>query len=638
MRLLDATTLLVHEFFNEAEIPPYAILSHTWEEEECTLQQTQSLGQFELSKRKGYKKIQLCCEQALRDGLNWAWVDTCCIDKTSTAELSEAINSMFRWYRNAVVCYAYLTDVEIVDQFGSSRWFTRGWTLQELVAPYALNFYNKHWKNLGSKLELHQLLQQTTGIDTQVLTTGELDQVCVAQKMSWAATRQTTRTEDLAYSLLGIFSVNMPLLYGEGSKAFLRLQEEIMKTSEDQSLFAWGLPKEVRTISGHSSLEGHMASTTVSTGIFAESPSQFTSTERIHVLEDVKSTIPPLAFNNGVRIELQSVTFGVDTYAIIYCTLKDRDKHFLAFRVLNWGERWVARLGDLVTIAVSDLVNASSDKPYADPEIFFIKQPDAIIKRQRRTRNFDLVRLAGDYERLYQMTQTSSSPNTPISQESGKLSIPADEDRLHAVFYFEPDILDPMTLTQELGNERGAHQRIMDSSVVRNQRLIKTKDDGTMVVENYHVAYPPFALLIGGKWPDLWVDCAIILVYSDTPDNKESDLYFHDLQSADPELVRCCTTMTHLLSLLRQQSPLEPLTGQRSQRCERPIMHWQTVKRYTEAHMLRRKKKSLVVDAQIKMVSRSLLERSLVLFVQLRNPDDVDQEPPKEPNWWEQDV
>ncbi|KAH7066333.1 heterokaryon incompatibility protein-domain-containing protein [Paraphoma chrysanthemicola] len=638
MRLLETTTLSVHEFLNEAQIPPYAILSHTWEEEECTLQQMQTLGQLELSKRKGYKKIQLCCNQALHDGFDWAWVDTCCIDKTSTAELSEAINSMFRWYRNAVVCYAYLTDVEIVDQFGSSRWFTRDWTLQELVAPYALIFYNKHWKNLGSKLELHQLLQQTTGIETQVLTTGELDQVCVAQKMSWAASRQTTRTEDLAYSLLGIFDVNMPLLYGEGKKAFLRLQEEIMRTSEDQSLFAWGLPKEARTICGHSPSDERKPSTTDSTGIFAERPSQFTSTTRIHVLEDVKSMMPPLAFNNGVRIELQGVTFGVDTYAVIYCTLKDRDRHFLAFRVLNWGERWVARLGDLVTIAVSDLVHANSDKPYAVPRTFFIKQPDAIIKRQNLTRNLEFVRLAGNYDRLYQMTQTSSSSNTPISQENGTLSIPADEDRLHAVFYFDPDILDPMMLTQELSTESEAHWRVTDTSVVRYQRLVKTRNDKTSVLESYHVAYPPFALLIGGKWPDLWVDCAVILMYSNGPDNKDSDLSFYDLQSADPQLVQCCTTMTHLLALLRQRSPIEPLTGQRSQRCERPIMHWKTVKRYTGAHMLRRREQRLVVDAQIKMVSRSLLERNLVLFVQLRNPDDVDQPPPKEPNWWEHEA
>jgi hypothetical protein len=227
MRLIHATTLEIYEFLNEAQIPPFAILSHTWGEEECTLQQMQDPIASLVSRRKGYKKIQLCCEQALKDGLGWAWIDTyaplwpnpwyrkltgsrsCCIDKTSTAELSEAINSMFRWYREATLCYAYLADVTEVSQIENSRWFTRGWTLQELVAPATVWFYTLDWKYLGSKLDLQSEIRYITGIDTEVLTTGELEMVSIARRMSWAAKRQTTRIEDQAYSLMGIFDVSM---------------------------------------------------------------------------------------------------------------------------------------------------------------------------------------------------------------------------------------------------------------------------------------------------------------------------------------------------------------------------------------------------------------------------------------------
>ncbi|GAW13471.1 hypothetical protein ANO14919_028570 [Xylariales sp. No.14919] len=154
MRLVNALTYQIHEFLDHS-VEDYAILSHTWDEEECTLR---DMSGPDVELQKGYTKIKFCCEQAIADGLNWVWVDTCCIDKTSTAELSEAINSMFRWYSNAKVCYAYLADVIDKDEFASSRWFTRGWTLQELIAPKAIRFYSYDWNLLGSKAELKGVL------------------------------------------------------------------------------------------------------------------------------------------------------------------------------------------------------------------------------------------------------------------------------------------------------------------------------------------------------------------------------------------------------------------------------------------------------------------------------------------------
>ncbi|KAI1441963.1 heterokaryon incompatibility protein-domain-containing protein [Annulohypoxylon stygium] len=218
MRLLHAFRRDFTEFIIDEEIPRYAILSHTWGEEEISFQEWQKMPYSQLQLKKGYRKISYCCRQALKDNIEWVWIDTCCIDKTSSAELSESINSMFRY-----------------------RWYTRGWTLQELIAPEDLRFYSRDWLLLGSKFELSRLIYSITHIEPKFLKSKNLHLASVAKKMSWASTRKTSRVEDIAYSLLGIFDISMPLIYGEGKKAFRRLQEEIIKTSfDDHSIFAWG--------------------------------------------------------------------------------------------------------------------------------------------------------------------------------------------------------------------------------------------------------------------------------------------------------------------------------------------------------------------------------------------------------------
>jgi hypothetical protein len=266
MRLLNARTLQLEEFFsNPRGIPDYAILSHTWGADEVTLEDVRH-GSAQNKLR--FQKIQFACNQACLDGYEYAWVDTCCIDKSSSSELSEAINSMFQWYRKSKVCYAYLEGISAEDvhdshvpndyhmlpgdeeafrksKFAQHRWFQRGWTLQELIAPSRIEFYGKDWEYLGSSLDLLSEIVSITGIDDKVLgfeTTLKMEylrRTTVAQRMSWAASRSTTRLEDEAYCLLGLFDVNMPLLYGEGAMAFIRLQEEIIKLSTDHSIFAW---------------------------------------------------------------------------------------------------------------------------------------------------------------------------------------------------------------------------------------------------------------------------------------------------------------------------------------------------------------------------------------------------------------
>jgi hypothetical protein len=242
MRLLNVETLKMKEFLG-SNIPDYAILSHTWGEEEVMLKDIQGP---DAQHKKGYAKIMGCREQARMDGIEWIWIDTCCIDKTSSAELSEAINSMFEWYGNSEVCYAYLEDVPPLsplfpeEQFKKARWFTRGWCLQELLAPDRVEFYAMDWTEIGTKRSLNHLIEDMTGIEKEaLLKLRDFGDFNIAQKMSWAATRNTTRAEDEAYCLLGIFNVNMPLLYGEGTRAFLRLQEELLRQTEDYSLLLW---------------------------------------------------------------------------------------------------------------------------------------------------------------------------------------------------------------------------------------------------------------------------------------------------------------------------------------------------------------------------------------------------------------
>lgn len=229
--------------FNPDEIPAYAILSHTWTKDEVLLA---DIINGTAGNRGAYQKVVSTCEQALSDGLAYVWIDTCCIDKTSSAELSEAINSMYAWYRDADVCYAHLSDLFAEPPHGvatlaGSRWFTRGWTLQELLAPSRVIFYaGDEWVRIGDKLDLSLELARITKISVDILRGKRpIETASIANRMGWAARRVTTRPEDIAYCLLGIFSINMPLLYGEGTKAFKRLQEEILKQTDDESLFVW---------------------------------------------------------------------------------------------------------------------------------------------------------------------------------------------------------------------------------------------------------------------------------------------------------------------------------------------------------------------------------------------------------------
>ncbi|KAK1974961.1 heterokaryon incompatibility protein-domain-containing protein [Colletotrichum cereale] len=250
MKLLNCSTFRIEEFFGSSMPKSYVVLSHRWEADEVTYQDVVNNHPETLDRKRGWAKIRATCRVALKRGHAYAWVDTCCIDKTSSAEVSEAINSMFKWYADAAVCCAFLSDVGGTAgwPFAESLWFTRGWTLQELIAPREILFFDRDWALIGTGAQLCDAIHARTGISKKILLHGSapgpgirtlLSSVPVAVRMSWAATRVTTREEDRAYSLLGIFGVNMPMLYGEGSGAYMRLQEEIIKETNDLSLFAW---------------------------------------------------------------------------------------------------------------------------------------------------------------------------------------------------------------------------------------------------------------------------------------------------------------------------------------------------------------------------------------------------------------
>ena len=349
MRLLDARKLELVDVRDD-DIPRYAILSHTWGDDEVTLQEMRRMEskipqalnkqKQQIADKRGFAKIKSAAAMAVRRGLNYLWVDTCCIDKMSSSELSEAINSMYLWYKQAAECYAILSDVDPAaldnwkrpnSQLRLSRWFTRGWTLQELIAPSQLYFFAADWSLLGQKQSpksFTEVLSEITGIEIEVLD-GRVDpaQLSVTTRMKWAASRQTTRLEDTAYCLMGLFQVNMPLLYGEGHRAFARLQEEIIQRTDDQSLFAWS-----SSSSGPSAADDDLDDPDALCGLLAARPAEFQDAGGMQPLPPlpVYASAPSTMTNLGLRVQLylrpiqdhEGVPMEEDYYAILDCVVR----------------------------------------------------------------------------------------------------------------------------------------------------------------------------------------------------------------------------------------------------------------------------------------------------------------------------
>jgi hypothetical protein len=302
MRLIDCRgdSLRMQEFIGRPPLP-FAILSHTWDTEEVNFQAFNDIATRAAA--KGWTKIEQTCREAQRCGFDYVWIDSCCIDKTNNAELSESINSMFQWYSEADLCLVYLNDFDANaaasdrdTMLRRARWFSRGWTLQEIVAARAANFYDSAWYHFGTRVSLRDELISITKIDAEIFSPPQvsnvvvirdlLDAIPVGRRMAWAASRETTKPEDMAYCLIGLFSVSMPMLYGEGGEqAFIRLQEEIIRDKNDLSLFAWR--------AGDSS---------TSRGILALSPHEFAGLSSLELEQDMKFNPEFAMSNKGLRI------------------------------------------------------------------------------------------------------------------------------------------------------------------------------------------------------------------------------------------------------------------------------------------------------------------------------------------------
>ncbi|KAI1473462.1 HET-domain-containing protein [Daldinia eschscholtzii] len=401
MRLINTVTGKMEEFFGDSIPTKYAILSHRWGKEEVTFREwmNKSFDICQFSSRKGIRKIGSFCRQAREDDINWAWVDTCCIDKTSSQELSEAINSMFAWYHNSSVCYVYLHDYHRNDFDAPSlrmcEWFFRGWTLQELIAPRRVEFYNSQWQRFGAKSESNMcaIVSSITGIDSEFLLGADLESASIAKKMSWASNRETGRLEDMAYSLLGIFDINMPLLYGEGSKAFRRLQEEIMKTYPmDHSLYAWGTTVRECSIEAPEGKEWDLlngadeywpASPQPLYGLLANSPKDFEGSRNYSPSPvDCRSGNPsfagqesvgyPTVLGKGIRIELPQYRrttfcyqhmqprvrqFKDGLYAMLLCRDDTDESVVLCIPLIPWGIGYMPRPKELLVTHLPQYVS-----------------------------------------------------------------------------------------------------------------------------------------------------------------------------------------------------------------------------------------------------------------------------------------
>ena len=486
MRLLKTGPYVPGDFKLEViqkwgkDIPPYAILSHTWSpdpEHEVLLSDVQH---GTCARKPAYAKLEKAMERAKLDGYGWLWIDTCCIDKTSSVELSEAINSMYSYYKESQKCYALLSDVNSEkpgEEFKKSRWWKRGWTLQEMLAPRKLEFFTSEWRSMGYKDSLHETITEITGIEHYYLTRSfPVEHASIAKRMSWAAPRETTREEDKTYCLLGLFDVNMPLLYGEGAtRAFVRLQEEIMRGNEDQSLFAW-----IKRSNGNETHSYH--------GLLADSPKDFERTGHTIPYTDVgdynpstmtarglKLTLPltpkkdgtvvaalhcPVpgrGYNNWLAVYLERLRIGTGQYARVDCdklaSVSELGKPQEVYVRQHFPSFTVQTIYPYHFFQLRSFVCASDYKELAEYKIVGFRCADGMIQAtgapKAQPQTWSLVPL------VYQIDKTASSLSTALlikrtsDQEAFVMMLGASSEFEVGIAVCEADALGPLTSMQK---------------------------------------------------------------------------------------------------------------------------------------------------------------------------------------------
>ncbi|KFA68072.1 hypothetical protein S40285_02558 [Stachybotrys chlorohalonatus IBT 40285] len=427
MRLIKCDTIEM-ESFEISKMPPYAILSHTWDEDEVTFDEFRNQDTRRL--RRGWHKVEAACRMAEANKLQYVWVDCCCINKNSSAELSEAITSMFTLYGLSAECYAYLSDYEIPTEEGSRinittcRWFTRGWTLQELLAPVKISFFDQHWRFVGTKHLLSAQISEKTHIDQEILENnafeylrGLLDACTVAMRMSWAATRETKRPEDMAYCLLGVFGIITPMLYGEGGeKAFIRLQEEIIKDSNDMTIFAW---KQAST----NMVIYNIATCDTSTpwrGILAISPREFIDGHKICCPRGHDQNPEYTMTNKGLRIRTRLTRAGERRYLMPLncCTYGDaRPLHILLQNQGHGGSDVLARIEPerLLRRAFREYVRFPTEE---DHSIYITKRSSGQEKWATQVNRNFAFRIRYEYKKTsYKCEVTTIEPHSRWDKE-----------------------------------------------------------------------------------------------------------------------------------------------------------------------------------------------------------------------------
>ena len=507
---------------------------------------------------------------------------------------------MFRYYRFAKTCYAYLSDIDHLFELERCRWFTRGWTLQELVAPKEVQFYSSSWNPLGRKLDLVDLLCCITRIPQQVLLTGDLDNVSVASKMSWAAHRQTTRTEDLAYCLMGIFGVHMPLLYGEGSNAFLRLQQEIMKISLDPSLFAWSLTRRHDSLS---SMDFFLRSETRKLmrnyhGMFAATPAAFAFTDEIKVLQDLPHTANPTFTGSGISIALSCFKHDEFVFAGISCIPTDANQFYIAIPLFSWNTGSYSRYRELV------LVHGSWFCAEAREMALFIKQPrSVVVEPPQAIKTFTIAQMLRCTTH-FKLEEVFCLRHAKFSANTGQITLSRMQDGPHAALFF-------------IESDPPFHGRRITKPAIR------------------------FAIIIGGdisRSNGAWVVC-VPSILSDHYDDKN----IQNMLDYNPDLeMSSFITKNYLKRYLKKADTLIAMPTGRQQKQRRLIKHskdgYVRSQEEEDSDIVHDRTSFVYVDVELREDLCNFIERTMFVYIGISEEFEGETSTVSEnlyPAWWE---